>query len=265
MHIGASANRTCHGEGFSGPWGHAALEVREACLAFGGQVILDRLDFGLRIGEVVLLRGENGCGKTTLLNVMSGYLHPDAGSVVLRIEGCPVNVGRHSPERIARLGVGRLWQDLRLFPTMTVLENVLAATPDLSGEGVLVATLARRLVRRQENRAIATAMENLRSVRMADRASSSCDMLSLGQMKRVAIARLLQMKARVLLLDEPLSGLDARSTEALVSDLDRIRARRDKAILIVEHQHDRVAPVVDRTFRMTKGRIEPAEAGVDHA
>ena len=227
------------------------VAVRDLALAFGSQTILDGVSFDLRPGEIVLLHGGNGSGKTVLLNVLCGYLTPDAGSVGLELSGKRVDPSRTAPERLARLGVGRLWQEIRLFPTMTVLDNVLAATPKLPGGRPLCAHYLRPGAVRDEQRA--KAMEHLRRVGMSGRARSSCDMLSVGQMKRVALARLLQMEARLLLLDEPFAGLDVDAVAALARDLERVRDERRRTVLIVEHRRDALS--VDRTWTIGEGRI----------
>ena len=105
-------------------------------------------------------------------------------------------------------------------------------------------------------------MHNLALVGLQDRATSSCDMLSGGQMKRVALARLLQMEADLLLLDEPLAGLDHHSTETLVRDLDRLRNEYRKTLLVVEHRHEHLAGVADRIFSLEGGGVR--EAGRAH-
>lgn len=237
----------------------ARVEVRAIDLAFDGQKVLDGVSFDLEPGELVLLRGENGSGKTVLLNVLSGYLTPDRGSVRLQLRGQWIDAARASPESLARRGVGRLWQDIRLFSSMTVLDNVLTGTARMIGENPLFALLARPAVLRQERVARDRALQNLGLVGMADRAQSSCDMLSLGQMKRVALARLLQMDACLLLLDEPFAGLDAKAVTSFVLDINKLRKELGKTILMVEHRHEEIAPIASRAWIMRDGRIEESE------
>jgi branched-chain amino acid transport system ATP-binding protein len=238
---------------------HARAEVRAVDLAFDGQKVLDGVTFDLRPGELALLRGENGSGKTVLLNVLSGYLAPDRGSVRLQLGGEWIDAARSAPESLARRGVGRLWQDVRLFPSMTVVDNVLAGTARMLGENPLFALLARRAALRQERAAHERALQNLVLVGMADRARSSCDMLSVGQMKRVALARLLQMEASLLLLDEPFAGLDAAAVASFALDLNRLRKEHGKTILVVEHGHDVISRIADRVWTMNDGHIEEIE------
>jgi branched-chain amino acid transport system ATP-binding protein len=238
---------------------HARVEVRAVDIAFGGQKVLNGVSIDLRSGELALLRGENGSGKTVLLNVLAGYLAPDRGSVRLQLGGEWIDTTRWSPESLARRGVGRLWQDIRLFPSMTVIDNVLAGTPQMLGDHPVFALLARPAVLRQERAARDRALHNLALMGMADRPKSSCDMLSVGQMKRVALARLLQMEASLLLLDEPFGGLDATAVTALARDLDCLRREHGKTILVVEHRHDVVSRIADHVWTMVDGRIADRE------
>lgn len=230
-------------------------QAKGVSLAFGGQRILDDISFSIRPGQAVLLRGDNGSGKTTMLNVLTGFIRPDKGHLFFRFNGEQVDVTKASPERIARHGLGRLWQDVRLFPTMTVLENVLAATPGLMGQNPFMAMAAWPLSRRQERQARESALHFLSLVGMADRANSSGDKLSLGQMKRVALARLLQTGAIFLLLDEPLAGLDKESAETLISTLQTLRTKEGKSMLIVEHQHEKVSGLCDETWYLSGGKL----------
>ena len=216
---------------------------------------MDGLSFDLPALGAVLLRGDNGSGKTTLLNVLSGMLRPDQGALHACLGGRHWNLLRMSPERIARSGVGRLWQDIRLFPTMTVMENVLAATPGLAGLNPLQALLARGKVNRQERIAREQALYNLELVGMADRSKSTGERLSLGQMKRVAIARLLQSGSLLMLLDEPLAGLDHRAADDLLCLLEDLNRRQGKTLLIVEHQHERVRGLCGETWYLSDGKV----------
>lgn len=232
-----------------------AVRAEGLRLAFGGHRVLDGLCLDLHAGEAVLLRGENGSGKTTLLNVLTGLIRPDAGRILMCLNGNEIDAIRISPERLARCGVGRLWQDIRLFPTMSALENVLAATPGLLGSTAVASVAAWPWLRQREGAARERARHNLAQVGMTDRADSSADMLSVGQMKRVALARLLQAEASLWLLDEPLAGLDQESAESLLRLLVKLKHDHGKTLLVVEHQHERMAPICDHTWFLADGRL----------
>jgi len=235
------------------------LRAQGITMAFGGQQVLRGVDLDLTGGQIALLRGPNGSGKTTLLNILSGFLKPDAGTATLAFNGTQVDILRETPDRLARLGISRLWQDIRLFSTMTALENVLAASPHAIGINPAIALFALTKVKRQEREFREQALHWLDLLGMADRADSSGDKLSVGQSKRVAIARLLQTGAQVLLLDEPLAGLDRDSAEKLVHDLNRLADTTHKAMLIVEHNHDAIAPVCDVRLTLENGCLQREE------
>jgi len=235
------------------------LRAQGITIAFGGQQVLRDVDVELYGGQIALLRGPNGSGKTTLLNILSSFLRPDAGQATLSINGRTVNILRQTPDRLARLGIVRLWQDIRLFPTMTVLENVIAASPHALGIHPFAALFVPGKVRRQEKAFREQAMQWLNLLGMAERAHSSGDKLSVGQSKRVAIARMLQTGGQVLLLDEPLAGLDHESADKLVNDLNRLADTTHKAMLVVEHNHDAITPVCDIRLTLDEGQLHREE------
>lgn len=230
------------------------LEARSLTLSYGARRILSDLCFHLKKGEIVLLLGDNGAGKTSLLNLISGFVVPSSGAMIYRLRGSSLS-SPVQPEELARLGVGRLWQEIRLFPEMTVLDNVLAATPHFTSSGPLAA-LRELLKKSSDSDAIAQAARNLSLVGMEDRLASSCDMLSVGQMKRVAIARLFQMGADLLLLDEPLSGLDRGTCASMVEMIRDLGAKYGKAVLLVEHRHELARPAADRIWRLHNGALQ---------
>lgn len=231
------------------------LRATGISVAFGGQQVLSDVNLDLTGGQIALLRGSNGCGKTTLLNILSGFLKPNSGTASLQFNDTRVNILNETPDRLARLGLTRLWQDIRLFPTMTVLENVLAASPHTIGINPAHALFARNKVKQHERKFREQAYSWLDMLGMADRADSSGDKLSIGQSKRVAIARMLQTGCKVLLLDEPLAGLDQDSAAKLVKDLNRLADATHRAMLIVEHNHDAITPVCDLRYTLADGAL----------
>lgn len=224
------------------------LSARGLSKAFGGQVVLNDVWFTLKRGEVVLLRGENGSGKTTLLNILTGNLEPDAGELHLSVNGAReifrwprrwwqnLNPFDHfTPERIAWEGVGRVWQDIRLFPTMTILDNVVLSSPKQEGENPVMALLRLGRINKEELYNEENAIRWLNSLGLGERLHASCDKISLGQMKRVAIARAVQAGAKILFLDEPLSGLDRDGVAEVMRYLDKLVRTDGLTIVIVEH------------------------------
>ena len=217
---------------------------------FGGQVILDEAEFELRRGEIVLLRGPNGSGKTTLLNILTGNLEPDAGNIEIAAEqalgtenftfppswlGGLNPIDHFTPERIANEGVGRTWQDIRLFPTHSLRDNVVLAMKNQTGENPLAVFFKRSTIEREESEWGKQADGLLSRFGLGGRETSSADMISLGQSKRVAIARTVQAGARILFLDEPLAALDANGIRDIMGLLDELVKEHAVTLVIVEH------------------------------
>jgi ABC-type branched-subunit amino acid transport system ATPase component len=221
------------------------LRVQDLHKRFGGQTVLNRVSVELGAGEVVLLRGANGSGKTTLLNILTGNLEPDAGAIELRTNGVSEvfryprrwwNLNsRLTPEQVAQAGIGRTWQDIRLFSTQNLLDNIACAAPNQLGENPAWALLRRSAVQEQEKRNINNSQAMLWDLGLADRETSSADKVSLGQSKRVAIARAIQAGARILFLDEPLSGLDGAGIAEVMAMLNYLAKEHNVTLVIVEH------------------------------
>lgn len=218
------------------------------CKSFGGQIVLDGIDFELRQGEVVLLRGENGSGKTTLLNILTGNLEPDAGTIDYLADGTPrryafpsrwwqkLNPFDHfTPEFVAREGMGRTWQDVRLFGTQNLRDNIAVAEPRHPGENPVLALFAPGRTRQREAQINHEADAILAELGLAGRESSSADKISLGQAKRVAIARAVAAGAYILFLDEPFAGLDGKGINDVLALLKALVAKRNLTLVIVEH------------------------------
>jgi ABC-type branched-subunit amino acid transport system ATPase component len=216
--------------------------------SFGGRRVLGGVSLELREGEVVLLRGDNGSGKTTLLNILTGSLAPDSGTIHLSANGSeetfrfPRRWWHHMnpldhflPERVAREGVGRSWQDTRLFRTVQLADNVAVAEPYHPGENPLNVLFRPARVKRAEAVADTEAIAMLDALGLEGRGQSSADMISLGQIKRVAIARAASAGGKILFLDEPLAGLDNDGVQAVLRLLRRLAAEHKVTLVIIEH------------------------------
>ncbi|MBT4818167.1 MAG: ATP-binding cassette domain-containing protein, partial [Lentisphaerae bacterium] len=250
------------------------MSVRGLCKSFREQTVLNSLNFDLHEGEVVLLQGPNGSGKTTLVNMLTGNLVPDAGSIRLMTNGDEerFEFPRHwwqdlnpldhfLPERVAREGVGRSWQETRLFPSIGLAENIATASSTHSGENPWNVLFRPRKTRGDESSAKRLAEERLTELGLRGRELSSGDMVSLGQAKRVAIARAVQGGARILFLDEPLSGLDAEGVKDVLGLLQKLAEQHHITLVIIEHVWNvrHILPLATTIWNLSDGRLHVDE------
>ncbi|MER7839519.1 ABC transporter ATP-binding protein [Streptomyces sp. NPDC096040] len=219
----------------------ATVEFRSLRREFGATVALDRLDLTVRPGEFLALLGPSGCGKTTALRMLAGFEHPDSGAVL--VDGEDVT---HVPAH--RRDAGMVFQSYSLFPHLNAVDNVAFG-------------LRMRKVRTAERRA--TASELLELVGLADKGERFPHQLSGGQQQRIALARALALRPRVLLLDEPLSALDAKVRLTLREEIRRLQQELGITTLFVTHDQEEALSVADRVAVMRAGRLEqcaePAE------
>lgn len=217
--------------------------------SFDGTVALADVRAEFPPTGIVAIIGPNGAGKTTLLDVLTGFLRPEAGRVFLGER----ELTHLPPHRIARLGIARTFQELRLISQVPVLENVMLARPSQRGERLWRA-LSRRGVRAEETRNREAAMHWLQFVGLADRAPAAAGELSYGQQKLLTLACCLATEARILLLDEPVAGVHPEMVERILGLLRRLR---DLGRLVVFIEHDLVAvrQVADWLMVMDGGKI----------
>jgi branched-chain amino acid transport system ATP-binding protein len=239
----------------------AILSLDQLSLSFGGLRAISELDLQVDDGEIVSLIGPNGAGKTTVFNVITGVYQPSSGDV--RFDGQSV-VGQ-PPHRIARLGIARTFQSLRLFLNMSVLENVMAAT--YGGTRATPAESILRLPRaRREEREVRALAEDILSFfgqRLAGyRWDQPAYSLSYANRRRLEIARALATRPKLLLLDEPAAGMNPAETHEVTELVGRLRDERGVAILIIEHDMHVVAGVSDRVVALDHG-VKIAEGGFD--
>jgi branched-chain amino acid transport system ATP-binding protein len=225
------------------PAGDVLLEIRALSKSFGGLKAVDDVTLDLRAGIITTLVGPNGAGKTTLFNMVTGHIAPDAGDIIW--DGRSI-VGQ-APWRIARRGIVRSFQDLRLFAHMTVEENVLTVMETASwlwqpGGGTA------RAARRERTAAI------LEATRLADKRNVRAIDLAYAERKFLSLARIMASNARIWLLDEPASGLDRRSYD-LFFDVLRREVANGVTVCIIEHNLDIVIGISDRIAFLDRGRI----------
>jgi branched-chain amino acid transport system permease protein len=233
------------------------LEVNGLSKRFGGIVAAEDLDMTLRKGTITALVGPNGAGKTTVFNLLTGFIRPDAGSVILNGEQL---VGR-TPDHVARRGMVRTFQDVRLFQRLSCLQNVQMAVQDQPGERLFPLFFQPRRVATAERRTTERAMESLRFVGMQEFAHVPAGALSYGQAKLISLARALASDADVLLLDEPASGIDTLWVDTMLALIESLR-EQGRTICIVEHNLHVVGRLADHTYFMELGRIT-AEGTID--
>jgi branched-chain amino acid transport system ATP-binding protein len=239
----------------------AVLSLDQLSLSFGGLRAISELDLQVDGGEIVSLIGPNGAGKTTVFNVITGVYQPSSGDV--RFAGRSIT--GQPPHRIARLGIARTFQSLRLFLNMSVLENVMAAT--YGGTSATPAESILRLPRaRREEREVRALAEDVLSFfgeRLAGyRWDQPAYSLSYANRRRLEIARALATRPKLLLLDEPAAGMNPAETHEVTELVGRLRDERGVAILIIEHDMHVVAGVSDRVIALDHG-VKIAEGGFD--
>lgn len=225
------------------------LLVQHVSKSFGGIKAVAEVTFAVERGESVGLVGPNGAGKTTLFNCICGQLRPDEGTC--EFEGRPLD--RLPTYQRARMGIGRTYQRVEVFPEMTVRQHLLVAERVRRGDGRLWKDLLGLSTPRPEEEARVD--EVLELVGLADRAEVPVAALGLGSCRLVELARALVAEPKLLMADEPSSGLDVHETRELSKVLRTLQHERGMAVLLVEHDLGMVGDVVDRTVVMDLGRV----------
>ncbi len=226
----------------------ALLEVESVRHCFTGLVALDKVNFHVAEGHIKAVIGPNGAGKTTLFNIISGIHRPTSGQI--RFRDCSI-VGLQ-PFEIAHRGISRTFQNLSLFLRMTVLENVMIGRHGRTRAGFIPAALRLPGQRREERALRESAMACLAELGLADAADVTAGSLSFGRRRMVELARALATEPKLLLLDEPASGLNTREKEGLAETIDKIR-RQAVTILLVEHDMSLVMDVSDEILVLHYG------------
>jgi len=229
--------------------GKALLEVDDVTIRFGGLTALDSVTFEIREGEILGLIGPNGAGKTTCFNVMTGVYQATSGQV--RFDGKPLTkLKRH---KITKLGIARTFQNIRLFKSMTVLENVMVGADAHSKVGFLDALFRLPRHRRTEAASLARAKEILEIVGIRARHDELASNLSYGDQRRLEIARAMATGPKLLCLDEPAAGFNPAEKQRLMELIRRVRDE-GYTVLLIEHDMRLVMGVTDRIVVLEFGR-----------
>ena len=226
------------------------LSVQEVRKSFGSLQALDGISLDVDRRKVSILIGPNGSGKTTLVNVVSGLYKPDSGRVLFEeneVTGLP-------PHKLYKMGIGRTFQIPALFWKLTVLENLLVAEKDNPGEKFL-RSLFRELWRKSESKATEKGSRILELLGLYALWDTPAYKLSGGQLKLVEIGRALMSDAKLLLLDEPISGVNPTLAHEIFSRILKLRTELGLTFFIVEHRLDIALRYVDEVFAMTLGRL----------
>jgi len=227
-----------------------ALELQSITKTFGGIVAVDDVSLTVSEGKITSLIGPNGAGKTTLFNLISGFLKPDKGAIYYnnhhRLDGLP-------PWKIARLGIGRLFQDVRVFDRLSVLDNVLLAENNPC-ENPFLSLLQRKKMRRLEKENIKEAGRWLEFVGLSDMRDTLAENLSYGQQKLLAIARLLMGRFDLFLLDEPTAGVNPTMVKPILGLIRRF-SNEGKTVIVIEHNMMVVLEISDWVYFLDDGMV----------
>ncbi len=258
----------------------SVLKVENVTMQFGGVIAVDNMNLEVKKGEIVSLIGPNGAGKTTAFNVITGVYAPTNGAVYYKdrmiIQNCPqgkmkklyrgenadVYAGRHvlapTPDKITRLGIARTFQNIRLFKSQTVFENILIAKHMLRTSNIFTATF--RLNAKEESEMREESEKLLKIMDMEDVRNEPATSLPYGKQRHLEIARAMATKPELLLLDEPAAGMNPQETLELTQFIGRIRDEFGLTIFMIEHHMDLVMEISDRIYVLDFGK--PIAEGV---
>jgi branched-chain amino acid transport system ATP-binding protein len=229
----------------------ALLRTRDVSIHFGGIAALQEVDVEVRPGEIVGLLGPNGAGKSTLFNVIGGFLKPDTGRVLLDEE----EIGHLLPYERVAAGIGRTFQQVRLFRNLTVYENLVVAQHRHLSSGSFAAMLRLPSWRRDEREARERVEAMLDIVDLRPWRDAYPTQLSYGTLRFLELASVLSLEPRVLLLDEPASGIAQKEVEALGPMLQRVRDERGCSLLLIEHDMRLLLSVSERLYALDFGVV----------
>nr|WP_325180971.1 ABC transporter ATP-binding protein [uncultured Oscillibacter sp.] len=249
------------------------LKVENVTMQFGGVVAVDNLNLEVNQGEIVALIGPNGAGKTTAFNVITGVYQPTNGAVWFQGEKIVENhpqgkmkqqyKGEHAgeytqvlaptPDKVTRLGMARTFQNIRLWKSQTVFDNVLIAKHCRAASNVFTATF--RLNRKEEAAQRENVLELLETVGLADVKDELATSLPYGKQRRLEIARALAAEPKLLLLDEPAAGMNPQETEELTTFISEIRNRFHLTVFLIEHHMNLVMNISERIYVLDFGRL----------
>ncbi|WP_426766700.1 high-affinity branched-chain amino acid ABC transporter ATP-binding protein LivG [Erwinia aphidicola] len=225
------------------------LAVNGLMMRFGGLLAVNNVELELRPQEIVSLIGPNGAGKTTVFNCLTGFYRPTGGSIKLgdqQLAGLP-------GQKIARMGIVRTFQHVRLFREMTVIENLLVAQHQHLKSGVFSGLLKTPAFRQAESEALDRAATWLERVGLLSLANRQAGNLAYGQQRRLEIARCMVTRPEILMLDEPAAGLNPKETHELDELIAELRSQHNVSVLLIEHDMKLVMGISDRIYVVNQG------------
>jgi branched-chain amino acid transport system ATP-binding protein len=230
--------------------GQPLLSVRDVSVVFGGIIALNGVSFDMQKGQILGLIGPNGAGKTTLFNCLSRLYQPSKGDILM--EGA--SILKRPPHRIAEIGIGRTFQNVALFPNLSVLDNVRVGTHSRTNSDIVSDSLKLGWVRRGEAVLNKKVDDILGYLDLRDVAHTIVAGLPFGTQKRVELARALAADPKILLLDEPAGGLNHEEVYILGDLIKRIRNERGMTVLLVEHHMGLVMSIADHVVALNFGK-----------
>ncbi|MGD9608678.1 MAG: ABC transporter ATP-binding protein [Desulfovibrionaceae bacterium] len=228
------------------------LQVEGVAKRFGGLMALSDVSFSVARGSILGLIGPNGAGKTTMFNCVAGIYRPSEGRILFAGDGEPGNVAGTSPERMTALGVARTFQNIRLFSSLTVLDNVRIGRHCRTKANFFGAVLRTPSQRAEERHIIEDAMACLDFVGLGQAALNQATSLSYGDQRRLEIARALATGPKLLLLDEPAAGMNPKETESLI-DLIHAILERGVTVILIEHDMKLVMRICNKLVVLDHG------------
>ncbi len=228
----------------------ALLDIKSISKRFGGVWAIKNIAFQVNLGEIVGVIGPNGAGKTSLFNCLTGLVRIDEGEILFSEGASQLHV--LPPDNIVKKGVARTFQNLRIFKNMTVLENVAVGFHSHSKSGLWAAFLRTPRFINEEKQIFSKSLDHLRFVGLESQGNEIASNLSYGDQKRLEIARALACQPKLLLLDEPVAGMNHTEKDEMVALIRKIRDK-NLAILLIEHDMKVVMPLSDRVVVMDQG------------
>ena len=230
------------------------LKTNSITMQFGGVIAVNELAIDVNEHEIVALIGPNGAGKTTAFNMITGVYKPTSGTVQYTdVQGNQIDITGKKPSDIAKLGIARTFQNIRLFKELSVYENVMIAKHLHLKANFLAATLHLSGYNKEQAEAEASVEKLLKSVNLWELRNEKASALPYGQQRHLEIVRALATEPRLLLLDEPAAGMNPKETEELTAFIRQIRDQYNLTIFLIEHHMDLVMEISDRIYVLDFG------------